>query len=89
MGFTKHQYKYVYFGYHVTKYAEYQKLLSHQTKHPFIFKQYFRIFVILKIVHIFTDVSDQLYVSVLSHHFFLQFSQIGSNTLNRYVCIYL
>jgi len=29
------------------------------------------------------------FVSVLSHHFFLQFSQIGSSTLHRYVCIYL
>jgi len=79
----KHQCKYIYCGYHITKYAEYKKLLFHHTKHPFPFKQYIRIFVILKILQIFTD------VSVLSHYFFLQYSYSGSSKFHRIVCIYL
>ena len=65
------------------------KFFLHPTKHPFHFKQYFRSFVVLKKLQMFTDISDNNCVCVMSRYFFLKNSQIWSSKLtNLSVSVY-
>jgi len=40
MGFTKYQCKFIYCGYNISKYEDYQKFIFHPSKHQIPFKQF-------------------------------------------------
>jgi len=53
------------------------------------FKLNLRSLIFYKILQIFTAISNNLYLSILSHYLLLNFSQTGSSKRHQNACIYL